>query len=79
MPVIVDTREQEPYGFDPKLVTPVRRALPAGDYSVAGLEWTVAVERKTLDDFVGTVIRARGRFYRELRRLEHHRQYQPLH
>ena len=67
--VIIDTREQEPYGFNPRLVTPVRRALPAGDYSVAGLEQTVAVERKTLDDFVGTVMRARGRFYRELRRL----------
>lgn len=67
--VIVDTREQEPYGFDPRLVKPVRRALPAGDYSVAGLETIVAVERKTLDDFVGTVIRARDRFYRELRAL----------
>jgi len=67
--IIIDTREQEPYGFNPQLVRPVRRALPAGDYSVAGLEQMVAVERKTLDDFVGTVIRARGRFYRELRRL----------
>jgi len=68
--VIVDTREQEPLGFNPELVTAVRRALPAGDYSVAGLEQTVAVERKTLDDFVGTVMHARGRFYRELQRLE---------
>ena len=67
--VIIDTREQEPYGFTPQLVMPVRRALPAGDYSVAGLEELVAVERKTLEDFVSTVIRARGRFYRELRRL----------
>ncbi len=67
--VIVDTREQDYYGFNPQLVTPVRRALPAGDYSVAGMEQIVAVERKTLDDFVGTVMRARGRFYRELRRL----------
>ena len=68
--VIVDTREQEPLGFNPELVTAVRRALPAGDYSVAGLEQTVAVERKTLDDLVGTVMHARGRFYRELQRLE---------
>jgi DNA excision repair protein ERCC-4 len=67
--IVIDTREQEPYGFNPQLVTQVRRALPAGDYSVAGLEQTVAVERKTLDDFVGTVIRSRGRFHRELRRL----------
>ena len=68
--VIIDTREQEPYGFNPQLVTPVRRALPAGDYSLAGFEQTVAVERKTLDDFVGTVMRARARFYRELQLLE---------
>lgn len=70
--LIIDTREIEPYGFDPGLVTAVRRALPAGDYSVAGLEHMIAVERKTLDDFVGSVIQARGRFYRELRRLEHY-------
>jgi len=68
--VVVDTREQEPYGFNPRLVTQVRRALPAGDYSVAGLEETIAVERKTLDDFVGTVMRVRERFYRELQRLQ---------
>ena len=71
--VVIDSREQEPYGFNPQLVRPVRRALPAGDYSVEGLESTLAVERKTLDDFVGTVIRERERFYRELRRLERHR------
>jgi ERCC4-type nuclease len=70
--IVIDSREQEPYGFNPQLVRPVRRALPAGDYSVEGLESTLAVERKTLDDFVGTVIRERERFYRELRRLEHY-------
>jgi ERCC4-type nuclease len=68
--IIVDSREKEAYGFDPMRVCAVRRALPAGDYSVLGLENLVAVERKTIDDFVGTVIRARGRFYRELQRLE---------
>ena len=67
--IIVDTREQEPYSFDPRLVTAVRRALPAGDYSVDGLEGIVAVERKTLDDFVSTVIHSRERFLEELRKL----------
>jgi len=66
---IVDTREQEPYGFDPRLVVAERRALPAGDYSVAGMEGVVAVERKTVDDFVSTVIHGRGRFRRELLKL----------
>ena len=67
--VIIDTREQEPYSFDPRLATAVRRALPAGDYSVDGLEACVAVERKTLDDFVSTVIHNRARFREELRTL----------
>jgi ERCC4-type nuclease len=71
--VIVDTREQEPYAFNPALVTPVRRALPAGDYSITGLETVVAVERKSMDDFVDTVVHARERFYRELSKLARYR------
>ena len=71
--IITDTREQEPYSFDPQLAGSERRALPAGDYSVAGLEGVVAVERKSLDDFVSTVIHSRERFYRELRKLAEYR------
>lgn len=71
--IIIDTREQEPYSFDPRLASAVRRALPAGDYSVEGLEGAVAVERKTLDDFVSTVIHSRERFLEELRKLGTHR------
>jgi ERCC4-type nuclease len=66
--IIIDTREQEPYAFGPA-ITPQRRALAAGDYSVEGLEGTVAVERKSVDDFVKTVIRERERFARELDKL----------
>lgn len=67
--VVVDTREQEPYAFDPELVTAVRRALPAGDYSLPGYEASVAVERKSLEDFVASVVKGRARFGRELRAL----------
>ena len=67
--IAIDTREQKPYGFDASRVTTVRRALPAGDYSLAGHESAVAVERKTLEDFVSTAIHARERFARELRML----------
>ena len=67
--VVVDTREQEPYLFDPSAATAVRRALPAGDYSLPGYEASVAVERKSLEDYVGSVINARARFGRELRLL----------
>jgi ERCC4-type nuclease len=71
--IIIDTREQEGYSFDPRLAATVRRALPAGDYSVVGLENTVAVERKSLDDFVSTVIHSRQRFRNELRKLAGYR------
>jgi ERCC4-type nuclease len=71
--IIIDTREQEPYSFDPRLAAAVRRALPAGDYSVDGLDGIVAVERKTLDDFVSTVIHSRQRFREELRKLAGYR------
>jgi len=67
--IVVDTREQEPYAFDPERVIVTRKALPAGDYSIEGCEDSVAVERKTLEDFVSTVIRSRKRFKKELQRL----------
>jgi ERCC4-type nuclease len=67
--VVVDTREQEPYAFDPEVVTAVRRALPVGDYSIEGFETSMALERKSLEDFVSSVVRARERFGRELRAL----------
>ena len=71
--IIIDTREQEPYSFDSRLAATVRRALPAGDYSVDGLEACVAVERKTLNDFVSTVIHSRPRFREELKKLAGYR------
>lgn len=67
--VVVDSREQAPYSFDPEKITAVRKALPAGDYSLAGREDRVAVERKSMADFVTTVIRGRKRFHRELQKL----------
>jgi len=71
--VVVDTREQLPYSFDPHRVAIVRRALPAGDYSLEGHETAVAAERKSLDDYVASVIRARDRFTRELQVLATYR------
>jgi len=71
--IVIDSREQEPYSFDPRLASTVRRALPAGDYSLDGLEDQVAVERKTLDDFVSTVIHRRRRFRDELLKLSRYR------
>lgn len=68
--IIIDTREQRPFAFSAPRVTTIRRALPSGDYSLEGFEDRVAVERKTLDDLVRSLIRSRERFLREIRRLE---------
>lgn len=67
--VVIDTREQHPYEFSSR-VSFVRAALPAGDYSLEGLEHSVAVERKTAEDFAKTVIRGRERFRKELLKLQ---------
>ena len=64
--IIIDTREQAEYGFD---CPTYRRKLDAGDYSVVGLESVVAVERKSLKDFVSTVIHDFPRFAAELEKL----------
>ena len=65
--IIVDTREQKPYRFDQFEVTV--KALATGDYSLAGLENQVAIERKTKNDAYSSIGRARARFERELERL----------
>lgn len=66
--IIIDTREQRPYTFSEGIPT-LRCALPAGDYSIAGHETDFAVERKSLDDWLSTIIHAKTRFRAELRRL----------
>ena len=64
--IVVDTREQEGWDFD---CPTLRRKLDVGDYSVDGLEHAVAVERKSLKDFVSTVIHDFKRFAAELQKL----------
>ena len=63
--IVIDTRENRPYSFTDKVET-VEKALPAGDYSLQGYETQIAIERKSLDDYVQTVIHAQERFAREL-------------
>ena len=67
--VLIDTREQTPWSFDPELFTFERAKLDTGDYSVRDMQSLVAVERKTLGDCVNTVIHGWTRFRRELYRL----------
>ena len=63
-PIVIDTREQAPWTFNKGLVVERFGAafptevgtLDTGDYSVRGLEDRVRIERKSLDDFVRSVM-----------------------
>ena len=65
--IVVDTREQQPYSFDKYPV--VRQKLDVGDYSILGLERRIAFERKNLDDYIQSVVKARERFFAEMQQL----------
>jgi len=64
---IIDSREQNPLDLSP--IKSICSCLQTGDYSVAGLEHLIAIERKSLQDLVGCCGRDRDRFVRELHRL----------
>lgn len=71
MHVIIDSREQAPFSFQAECYTGTTTAtgtLDTGDYSLAGLEDKIAIERKSLPDFVACLGRERERFQRELQR-----------
>ncbi len=65
--IIIDTREKDEYTFADHMT--IRQKLDAGDYSIAGLESRIAIERKNLDDYVATVILDKDRFHEELIKL----------
>jgi hypothetical protein len=83
LPVKADTREQSPYTFEgigwdkadgggegrTLTIETVRGTLASGDYSLLGYESRVAIERKSLADWYGTLGKGRDRFERELERL----------
>ena len=69
MKIIRDSREQAPLTFTGYPVEVAVGALEAGDYSLAGFERRVAVERKELGDLVGCLSGERARFEKELARL----------
>jgi len=63
--IVIDTREQRPYDFNNSITA----KLNSGDYSLEGLEDQIAIERKSLDDFINTVLNGKERFRNELTRL----------
>lgn len=69
--ILIDTREQAPLVIQ---AFPTERAtLPVGDYGVRGFsDWTrpaFIVERKSLNDLLGSITTGRDRFMREIERM----------
>lgn len=70
--ILVDTREQLPWSFgapDKPAIVEVR-GLKLGDYSLEGLVEWVAIERKSLADFCGSISSGRERFFTELESMQ---------
>lgn len=78
--VLVDTREQAPWDFSglegggpqagrPLIVETRVETLASGDYSIAGCEARMAIERKSVADWFGSIGKGRERFEREMERL----------
>lgn len=65
---LVDSREQRPFRLEP--LQTVRRGLQSGDYSILGMETSVALERKETGDLLACITHERPRFERELERLQ---------
>lgn len=79
--IIIDSREQSPWAWDPSDATTEIGGLSAGDYALAQDTETpkrksalrpvlFAIERKELNDFLGTISTGWARFQRELTRME---------
>lgn len=69
--ITVDTREQQPWAFPDHLAAVNRGTLRAGDYALDG-DYGFAVERKSLNDFVGTLSSGWDRFLKQLMRMASH-------
>lgn len=65
--VVIDSREQNPWTFE-EMKTELG-TLAVADYSLRGMEQVIAIERKSLSDFVSCCGGERDRFQRELDRL----------
>lgn len=65
--ITIDTREQNPWHFDPTRVRVHRGTIRTGDYCVTG-DTGFAIERKSLNDFLGTIGHGWQRFQREIYR-----------
>lgn len=75
--IVVDSREQAPYTFEgyrsadgqPLIIPTAEGGLPTGDYSIAGYEDEVCVERKSIGDLFATLGQRREQFEAEHDRM----------
>jgi len=67
--IITDSRENTPFTFEGEDVENERRGLDVGDYTLAGFENRIVIERKTLNDYLSSITHTRKAFERELRQL----------
>lgn len=68
MVIVIDTREQRPWSFPPYIDITVG-TLRTGDYALQGDDH-FAIERKSADDFIGTISLGWHRFTKELNRMD---------
>ena len=81
--IIVDTREQIPWGFEfvdkstgeLHEYSTVSAKLDEGDYALEGAHNICAIERKSLQDYVSSITHGRDRFVAELERLQENVQH----
>jgi len=65
--LVVDTREQRPlFKSQPYII---HKGLKYGDYSIAGFESVISIERKSLSDLYSTLGKGRKRFEKEIHGL----------
>lgn len=67
--IVIDTREQQPWAFPSHLATVERGTLDVGDYALKN-DTGFAIERKSLNDFIGTISNGWDRFLREIDRMK---------
>jgi len=70
MNILIDNREQSPWHFPEHVATVYWGTINAGDYAIKGDEQNFAIERKSLDDFIGTISSGWTRFQNELERMK---------
>lgn len=72
VPIVIDTRERKPWSFTVDIDNAIatRGTLATGDYSVRGYETRITIERKSLTDWVNTIVNNHDRFHKELIRMK---------